>query len=80
MERAGTYGAIAEFQYDPDEPGLELDVDAMAVHAGRGALAIVSLEGVQPFGLTDDTGRLRKSPSAPSGAARNARRSPSGSN
>lgn len=56
----GTYGAIAEFQYDPDEPGLELDVDAMAVHTGRGALAIVSLEGVQPFGLTDDTGRLRE--------------------
>jgi hypothetical protein len=56
----GTYGAIAEFQYDPDEPGLQLDLEAMAVRTERGALAIVSLEGVQPFGLTDDTGRLRE--------------------
>jgi hypothetical protein len=56
----GTYGAIAEFQYDSDEPGLQLDLEAMAVQTKRGALAIVSLEGVQPFGLTDDTGRLRE--------------------
>ena len=56
----GTYGAIAEFQYDPDEPGLQLDLEAMAVQTGRGALAIVALEGVRPFGLTDDTGRLRE--------------------
>ena len=56
----GTYGAIAEFQYDPDEPGLQLDLEAMAVRTERGALAIVSLEGVEPFGLTDDTGRLRE--------------------
>jgi len=56
----GTYGAIAEFQYDRDEPGLQLDLAAMAVRTERGALAIVSLEGVQPFGLTDDTGRLRE--------------------
>jgi len=56
----GTYGAIAEFQYDPDEPGLQLDLEAMTVQTERGTLAIVSLEGVQPFGLTDDTGRLRE--------------------
>jgi len=56
----GTYGAIAEFQYDPDEPGLQLDLEAMAVRTERGALAIVSLEVVQPFGLIDDTGRLRE--------------------
>jgi hypothetical protein len=56
----GTYGAIAEFQYEPDEPGLQLDLDAMAVRTERGALAIVSLEGVQPFDLTDDSGRLRE--------------------
>ncbi|HTE34995.1 MAG TPA: hypothetical protein VK630_00500 [Reyranella sp.] len=56
----GTYGAIAEFQYDPDEPGLQLDLEAMAVRTDRGSLAIISLEGVQPFGLTDDTGRLRE--------------------
>ncbi|WP_428661801.1 DUF6925 family protein [Reyranella sp.] len=56
----GTYGAIAEFQYDPDEPGLRLDLEAMSVRTERGALAIVSLEGVQPFGLTDDGGRLRE--------------------
>ena len=56
----GTYGAIGEFQYDADEPGLQVDLSAMAVHTARGALAIVSLEGVQPFGLTDDDGRLRE--------------------
>lgn len=56
----GTYGAIAEFQYDAGEPGLQLDLDAMAVQTERGALTIVSLEGVQPFGLTDDSGRLRE--------------------
>jgi hypothetical protein len=56
----GTYGAIGEFQYDPDEPGLQIDLDAMEVRTGRGSLAVVSLEGVQPFGLTDDTGRLRE--------------------
>jgi hypothetical protein len=56
----GTYGAIAEFQYDSGEPGLQLDLEAMAVRTGRGALAIVSLESVQPFGLADDTGRLRE--------------------
>jgi hypothetical protein len=56
----GTYGAIAEFQYDPDEPGLQLDLEAMSVRTERGALAVVSLEGVQCFGLTDDTGRLRE--------------------
>lgn len=56
----GTYGAIAEFQYDAGEPGLRLDLDAMTVQTERGALAIVSLEGVQPFGLTDATGRLRE--------------------
>lgn len=56
----GTYGAIAEFQYDPDESGLDLDLEAMIVQTGRGALAVVSLEEVQPFGLTDDSGRLRE--------------------
>jgi len=56
----GTYGAIAEFQYDPDEPDLRLDLDAMAVRTRRGALSIISLEAVQPFALTDDTGRLRE--------------------
>lgn len=56
----GTYGAIAEFQYDLDEPGLQLDLEAMSVRTERGALAIVSLEGVLPFGLTDDAGRLRE--------------------
>jgi hypothetical protein len=56
----GTYGAIAEFQYDSGEPGLQLDLEAMAVRTGRGALAIVSLESVQAFGLADDTGRLRE--------------------
>lgn len=56
----GTYGAIAEFQYDADEPGLELDLDAMTVRTGRGALAVVSLDGVVPFALTDEGGKLRE--------------------
>jgi hypothetical protein len=56
----GTYGAIGEFQYDADEPGLKLDLEAMAVQTERGALAIVSLDDVRPFGLVDDTGRLRE--------------------
>lgn len=56
----GTYGAIAEFQYDADEPGLQLDLEAMTVRTRRGALAIVSLEDVQPFGLFTDTGGLRE--------------------
>jgi hypothetical protein len=56
----GTYGAIGEFQYDPGEPGLRLDLEAMAVQTGRGALAVISLEGVSAFGVTDDTGRLKE--------------------
>ena len=56
----GTYGAIGEFQYEPGEPGLQIDLEAMAVQTERGALAIVSLDDVHLFGLADDTGRLRE--------------------
>ncbi len=56
----GTWGAIGEFQYDLDEAGLEIDLDALAVRTRRGALAILDLDGVRPFALTDDTGRLRE--------------------
>lgn len=56
----GTYGAIAEFQYDADEPGLQVDLESMAVRTRRGALAIVSLDGVRPFALVGDGGRLRE--------------------
>jgi hypothetical protein len=56
----GTYGAIGEFQYDAAEPGLEIDFDALTVRTLRGALAIVDLDGVQPFALVDETGRTRE--------------------
>ena len=56
----GAWGAIGEFQYDADEPGLELDLEGLAVRTGRGALAIVDLAGVRPFALIDDAGRTRE--------------------
>ena len=56
----GTYGAIAEFEYDAEEPDLVLDLDALSVHTRRGALQIVSLADVHSFALLDDTGRRRE--------------------
>ena len=56
----GAWGAIGEFQYDADEPGLEIDLDALVVRTKRGALAILDLDGVRPFALIDDTGHTRE--------------------
>lgn len=56
----GTYGAIGEFEYDAEEPGLVLDLDALCVRTRRGVLQIVSLEDVHPIALLDDTGRQRE--------------------
>jgi len=56
----GTWGAIGEFQYDAGEPGLEIDLAALSVQTDRGALRIVSLDGVRPFGLVDDSGQTRE--------------------
>ena len=51
----GTYGAIAEFQYDPDEPACS---SIWRPWPRRGSGDHTLLEGVQPFGLIDDTGHL----------------------
>jgi hypothetical protein len=56
----GTWGAIGEFQYDPDEPGLALDLVTLSVTSLRGALHIGDLSDAQPFALADDTGRTRE--------------------
>jgi hypothetical protein len=56
----GTYGAIGEFEYVADEPGLEVDLEALSVRTERGALAIVAFDDVQPFGLVDESGRTRE--------------------
>ncbi|MBS0222729.1 MAG: hypothetical protein JSR91_18530 [Proteobacteria bacterium] len=56
----GTYGAIAEFEYDADEPDLALDLETLSVRTRRGALEIVSLQDVTPLALLDDTGRTRE--------------------
>ncbi len=56
----GTYGALGEFTYDHDEPDLAVDLTALTVRSRRGALTIVSLEGVQPVALIDETGCTRE--------------------
>ncbi len=56
----GAWGAIGEFQYDADEPGLAVDLQALAVTSRRGALHIGELREAQPFALVDDTGRTRE--------------------
>jgi hypothetical protein len=56
----GTYGAIGEFEYCADEPGLEIDLEALSVRTARGALAIVAFDDVRPFALVDESGRTRE--------------------
>jgi hypothetical protein len=56
----GTYGAIGEFGYDADEPGLTVDLDGLSVRTARGALEVHSLAGVQAFALEDEKGRVRE--------------------
>lgn len=56
----GTWGAIGEFQYDADEPGLAVDLAALSVTTPRGALYIGDLTGATPFALVDDNDRVRE--------------------
>lgn len=56
----GTYGAIAEFQYDPGELGLAVDLEALRVVTDRGALFVGPLDHARPFALIDETGRTRE--------------------
>ena len=56
----GTWGAIGEFQYDDDEPGLIVDLAALSVTSLRGALYIDDLSRATPFALIDDSGRTRE--------------------
>ncbi len=68
----GTWGAIGEFQYDADEPGLAVDLAALSVSSPRGALHVGDLTGATPFALIDDHGHTREVAfcSAASGRAR----------
>ena len=56
----GTWGAIGEFQYDADEPGLILDLATLSVMSPRGALHIGDLSDARLFALVDDAGRTRE--------------------
>jgi hypothetical protein len=56
----GTWGAIGEFQYDADEPGLAVDLAALSVTTPRGALYIGDLTGATPFALVDDNDHVRE--------------------
>jgi len=52
----GTYGAIGEFEYDADEPGLHVDLDRLSVRSNRGAISVRDLREVRAFALIDDAG------------------------
>jgi len=56
----GTWGAIGEFQYDPDEPDLSVELEALSVTTRRGALYIGPLTNAVLFALIDDSGRTRE--------------------
>ena len=56
----GTWGAIGEFEYDADEPGLVIDLDRLMVSSARGSLQIGDLAGVRCFAITDESGRKRE--------------------
>jgi hypothetical protein len=56
----GTWGAIGEFQYDVDEPGLRLDLLGLSVTSPRGALHIGDLSDARLFALVDDNGCTRE--------------------
>ena len=56
----GTWGAIGEFQYDPDEPDLSVDLEALSVTTRRGALYIGPLTDAVLFALIDDSVRTRE--------------------
>jgi uncharacterized protein DUF6925 len=54
----GTWGAMGEFQYDADEPGLIADLERLSVESPRGALRIASLEDAQCLAIVDASGGL----------------------
>ena len=56
----GTYGAIGEFEYEPGEAGLTLDLEHLSVSTARGSLAIVDLSDVQALAWVDDSERVRE--------------------
>ena len=56
----GSWGAIGEFQYDADEPGLVLDLATLSVASPRGALHIGDLRDATLFALVDEAGRIRE--------------------
>jgi len=56
----GTWGAIGEFQYDADEPGLVLDLVSLSATSPRGALYIGDLGDAELFALVDEAGRTRE--------------------
>lgn len=56
----GTWGAIAEFQYDTAEAGLSLDLTDLVVTSLRGALRIEDLSDASVFSLLDDEGHARE--------------------
>src|SRR2546423_11860655 len=46
----GTFGAIAEFMRDPDEPAeVQADERLISVITPRGGIALEAREGVRPF-------------------------------
>jgi len=56
----GTWGAIGEFQYDAEEPGLVLDLVSLSATSPRGALHIGDLGDAELFALVDEAGRTRE--------------------
>jgi hypothetical protein len=56
----GTWGAIAEFQYDAGELGLAVDRAGLGVSSRRGSLRIRDLQGASIFALVGDDGRTRE--------------------
>lgn len=56
----GTYGAMGEFDYEPAEARLTLDLEQLSVSTLRGSLAIADLAGVQAFALIDTRERVRE--------------------
>jgi len=54
----GTWGAIGEFQYDADEPGLVVDLEQLAVSSLRGALRIGPLHDAQCLAIVEESGRV----------------------
>jgi hypothetical protein len=56
----GTWGAIGEFEYEPGEAGLTLDLERLAISTARGSLTVIDLSGVQALAFIDDDERVRE--------------------